>query len=319
MALGRRPQESHSENKAKMDRLQPMRIFVSVVQNGNLSAAGRQLGLSPASVSRHISGLEDSLGCRLVNRTSRKLTLTEAGELYFAQSEQILHQIAEANDSVSRLQTTPRGTLRVHARMLVGQLYIAPALPDFLVQNPELKIDLLLSNRVVDLVEKNIDIDVRIGKLIDSSLVARQLAVSERILCAAPAYLDSRPAITTPTAITAHNCLTYRINLGRTVWRFIDQQGLLEEIAVAGNLQSDNGQALLTATVAGVGLALMPDWAIRDELAAGRLRRVLPHYRVSHIEFDNGVYAVFQKSRHMSAKVRVFIDFFADTFTRRLS
>ena len=164
-----------------MDWLQPMRIFVSVVQNGSLSSAGRQLGLSPASVSRHISALEESLGCRLVNRTSRKLTLTEAGELYFARVEQILQQVAEAKDSVSQLQTMPRGTLRVHSRMLVGQLHIAPALPAFLAQNPEVKVDLLLSNRVVDLVEQNIDIDVRIGKLIDSSLVARQLAVSERI------------------------------------------------------------------------------------------------------------------------------------------
>jgi len=301
-----------------MDWLQPMRIFVSVVQNGSLSSAGRQLGLSPASVSRHISALEESLGCRLVNRTSRKLTLTEAGELYFARVEQILQQVAEAKDSVSQLQTMPRGTLRVHSRMLVGQLHIAPALPAFLAQNPEVKVDLLLSNRVVDLVEQNIDIDVRIGKLIDSSLVARQLAVSERILCAAPSYLASRPAIAKPADIAAHNCLTYRINLGRTVWRFIDQRGVLEEIAVTGNLQSDNGHALLTAALGGAGAALMPDWAIRDELASGRLRRLLPHYRISHVEFDNGVYAVFQKSRHMSAKVRVFIEFLAATFRERL-
>ncbi len=301
-----------------MDWLQPMRIFVSVVQNGSLSSAGRQLGLSPASVSRHISALEESLGCRLVNRTSRKLTLTEAGELYFARVEQILQQVAEAKDSVSQLQTMPRGTLRVHSRMLVGQLHIAPALPAFLAQNPEVKVDLLLSNRVVDLVEQNIDIDVRIGKLIDSSLVARQLAVSERILCAAPSYLASRPVIAKPADIASHNCLTYRINLGRTVWRFIDQRGVLEEIAVTGNLQSDNGHALLTAALGGAGAALMPDWAIRDELASGRLRRLLPHYRISHIEFDNGVYAVFQKSRHMSAKVRVFIEFLAATFRARL-
>ena len=129
-----------------MDWLQPMRIFVSVVQNGSLSSAGRQLGLSPASVSRHISALEESLGCRLVNRSSRKLTLTEAGELYFAKVEQILHQIAEANDTVAQLQTMPRGTLRVHSRMLVGHLIVVPALPEFLARNPEVKIDLLMSN-----------------------------------------------------------------------------------------------------------------------------------------------------------------------------
>ena len=282
-----------------MDSLQPMRIFVSVVQNGSLSSAGRQLGLSPASVSRHISGLEESLGCRLVNRTSRKLTLTEAGELYFAKVEQILHQVAEANDSVAQLQTLPRGTLRVHSRMLIGHLFVVPALPTFLAQNPEVKVDLLLSNRVVDLVEQNIDIDIRIGKLVDSSLVAKRLAVSERILCVAPEYLRHRPAIKKPSDLTAHNCLTYRINL--------------EEIPVTGNLQSDNGQALLEATRAGVGLSLMPDWAVRDDLAAGRLQRLLPNYRISHIEFDNGVYAVYQKSRNLSAKVRAFLDFLAAT------
>jgi molybdenum-dependent DNA-binding transcriptional regulator ModE len=146
-----------------MDSLQPMRIFVSVVQNGSLSSAGRQLGLSPASVSRHISALEEGLGCRLINRTSRKLTLTEAGELYFAKVEQILHQLAEANDSVAQLQSLPRGTLRVHSRMLIGHLFVVPALPTFLAQNPEVKVDLLLSNRVVDLVERGRLVQERAG------------------------------------------------------------------------------------------------------------------------------------------------------------
>lgn len=299
-----------------MDSLQPMRIFVSVVQNGSLSSAGRQLGLSPASVSRHISALEEGLGCRLINRTSRKLTLTEAGELYFKQVEQVLHQIAEANASVAQLQSTPRGTLRVHSRMLVGHLLIVPAMPTFLAQNPEVKVDLLLSNRVVDLVEQNVDIDIRIGKLVDSSLIAKRLAVSERILCATPGYLDGRPAIRKPSDLTAHNCLTYRLNLGRTMWRFLRRDGTLEEVPVSGNLQSDNGHALLSATLAGVGVALMPDWAVRDDLASGALRRLLPAYRVSHIEFDNGVYAVYQKSRHLSAKVRVFLEFLEATFAQ---
>jgi len=300
-----------------LDWLQPMRIFVSVVQNGSLSSAGRQLGLSPASVSRHISALEESLGCRLINRSSRKLTLTEAGELYFTKVEQILLQIAEANDTVAQLQTMPRGTLRVHTRMLVGHLIVVPALPVFLARNPEVKVDLLLSNHTVDLVERNIDVDIRIGKLVDSSLVAKRLVPAERVLCATPAYLRERALIETPTDLAAHNCLTYRINVGQTVWRFVDGSGAMQEVPVAGTLQSDNGLALLTATLAGVGIALMPDWAVRDELADGRLQRLLPHYRVSHIEFDNGVYVVYQRT-HMSAKVRAFIDFLAETFKQRL-
>jgi DNA-binding transcriptional LysR family regulator len=301
-----------------MDWMQPMRIFVAVVQNGSLSSAGRQLGLSPASVSRHIGALEESLGCRLVNRTSRKLTLTEAGELYYAKVAEILQHIAEANDSVAELQTQPRGTLRVHSRVLVGHLHLVPVLPDFLARYPEVDVDLLMSNRVIDVVEQNIDVDVRIGKLADSSLVARKLAASERVICASPRYLKGRPPIVDPSDLGEHNCLTYRLNVGRTVWRFLDAGGVLQEIPVEGNLTTDNGYALLTATLAGVGVALMPDWSVRNELAAGRLVRLLPEYRVSHIEFDNGIYAVFQKSRHMSAKVRVFIDFLAQAFEERL-
>jgi DNA-binding transcriptional LysR family regulator len=295
-----------------------MRLFVSVVQSGSLSSAGRQLGLSPASVSRHINSLEESLGVRLLNRTSRKLTLTEAGEIYYRQAEQILHQITAANESVAQLQTAPRGTLRVHSRMLVGHQYIVPALPDFLAQYPEIKIDLLMSNFPVDLVERNIDIDVRIGKMLDSSLVARKLVSSERLICAAPVYLKGRPAIESPADLAGHNCLTYRLNMGRNVWRFVGADNTLTEVPVAGSFQSDNGQALRLAARAGVGVALMPDWSIRDDLASGRLKHLLPDYRATHMEFENGVYAVYQKSRHMSAKVRVFIDFLAALFKTQL-
>ena len=137
-------------------------------------------------------------------------------------------------------------------------------------------------------------------------------------MCAAPRYLDARASIGVPSDLAAHNCLTYRINVGRTVWRFQDGGGVVQEIPVAGNLTTDNGYALLTATLGGVGIALMPDWSVREHLAAGRLRRLLPEYRVSHIEFDNGIYAVFQKSKHMSAKVRAFIDYLATAFEQRL-
>lgn len=299
-----------------MDWLQPMRIFVAVVQNGSLSSAGRSLGLSPASVSRHVSALERSLGCRLINRSSRRLTLTEAGELYYGKVEQILHQVADANASVAELQKIPRGTLRVHSRMLVGHLIVVPALPRFLASHPELRVDLLLSNSTADLVERNIDVDIRIGKLVDSSLVARRLASAERVLCATPGYLAAHAPITAPRDLGAHNCLTYRINVGQTVWRFIAADDTMQEVQVVGSLQSDNGLALLNATLAGVGVALMPDWAVGEAIAEGRLRRLLPEFRISHIEFDNGVYAVYQRS-HMSAKVRAFVDFLDATFKAR--
>jgi DNA-binding transcriptional LysR family regulator len=297
--------------------LRAARLFSLVVQKGSLSAAGRQFGLSPASVSRHINALEEGLGARLLNRTSRRLTLTEAGEIYHAQVEQILNQINEANESVARLHSAPRGTLRVHSRMLVGQQFIVPALPDFLAAYPEIKIDLMLSNVDIDLVAANVDIDVRIGNLTDSSLVARKLTSAERVVCASKDYMESAGPVCSPADLLRHNCLTYKLNMGRAIWRFLDQDGSLVEVPITGTLQSDSGPALLSAMRAGVGIAIMPDWSIRDDLESGRVVRLLPEYQASHIEFDNGVYAVYQRTRPASPKVRILVDFLADLFKKR--
>jgi DNA-binding transcriptional LysR family regulator len=301
-----------------MEWLRAAELFVSVVQLGSLSAAARRSGVSPATVSRIIRSLEEEVGGHLLNRTSRKLSLTEAGELYFGKVEQILHQVQEANEGVARLQTSPRGMLRVHSRMLVGNQHVAHALPDFMRRYPEISVDLILSNYAVDLVTQGIDVDIRTGKLEDSSLIARKLASSERIVCATPSYLEQRPPLTTPADLAHHNCLTYRLHLGRAVWRFLDGSGTLTEVPVSGSLQSDNGQVLLTAMLHGQGLAIMPDWAVRDEVADGRIVKVLPEYRASHIEFDDGIFAVFQQSRHTPTKVRVFVDYMASYFKDRL-
>jgi DNA-binding transcriptional LysR family regulator len=314
--------ETSDFNKQKIGNavewLRATQLFVNVVQLGSLSAAARQTGLSPASVSRIIHALEEDVGGRLLNRTSRRLNLTEAGEVFYSQVEQILHQIAEANDSVARLQSTPRGTLRVHSRMLVGNQYVAPALPGFIAQYPDIKVDLLLSNYAVDLVDQNIDVDIRIGKLDDSSLIVRKLAPAERVVCATPGYLRSHDPIESPADLANHDCLTYRLHLGRTVWRFIDDKGTLTEVPVFGSLQSDNGEALITAAVSGLGVVMMQEWSIRRELEAGVLERILPGYKASHIEFDNGIYAVFPHSRQVPSKVRVFVDHIAPYLKEKL-
>jgi len=301
-----------------MEGLQRLQVFVNVVQHGNMSSAGRHLGLSPATVSRQVSALEHELGCLLLSRSSRKVTLTEAGRIYYSRIERILQQIIDTNEEVAALQSNPRGMLRVHSRTLVGHLHVVPLIPEFLKRYPEITVDLQLSNRVVGLIEENIDIDIRIGKLIDSSLSARKLAPAERVLCASADYLRGRPPIERPEDLLQHNCLSYRINLGRSVWRFRRGSGALEEIAVQGNFQTDNGLALLTATLTGSGVALMPDWSVRAEILTGRLVRILPDYEITHMEFDNGIYAVFQRSPLMSAKTRVFIDFLATALTDRL-
>ena len=302
-----------------MEWIGTLKLFVNVVHSGSLSAAGRNLGYSPASVSRHMTALEAHLGARLLSRSSRKLALTEAGETYFRQVEQILHQLSEANDSVAQLQATPRGLLRVHSRMLVGQHFVVPALPEFLGRYPDIKIDLSLSNNVVALVEQNFDVDIRIGKLVDSSLVARRLTASERIVCAAPAYLAGREAITLPADLASHNCLTYNVRVGPTVWKFRGGGEQMVEVPVGGSFRTDSGQSILQMLRAGVGVGLMPDWSIREELASGELVRLFPDYQVSYVEFENGVYAVYQKTRQPSTKLKVFVDHLVTVFRQRLA
>lgn len=302
-----------------MEWVSTLKLFVSVVHSGSLSAAGRNLGYSPASVSRHMTALEAQLGARLLSRSSRKLALTEAGESYFRQVEQILQHLAEANDSVAQMQAAPRGVLRVHSRMLIGEHFVVPALPSFLARYPEITVDLAMSNSVVALVEQNFDVDIRIGKLVDSSLIARKLTSSARIVCAAPNYLASQEPILRPDDLAGHSCLTYRVNLGQTVWRFRNDDDQVLEVPVDGKFRTDNGQSLLRMIKAGLGIGLMPDWSIRDELASGELVRLFPEHQVSHIEFENGVYAVYQKTRQATTKVKLFVDHLALAFRERLA
>ena len=291
------------------------RAFTPITTSAqSLSSAARQLGLSAPSVTRQVQALEEDLGARLFHRTSRHLSLTEAGELYLRQVEQVLAQLQEAREAVANLQAVPRGMLRVHARVLVGQIWIAPALPRFLAANPEVRVDLQLSNAIIDPVERQLDLDIRIGALADSSLIARRLATSERIVCAAPSYLARHAPPRAPAELGAHNCLTYRLTLGRPVWRFLDRAGALSEVPVSGNLQTDSGPALLAATCAGLGIALLPDWSILEELRTGQLVRLFPDHRVSHMEFENGVFAVYADGRRMPTKLRVFLDFLAELF-----
>lgn len=292
-----------------MEWLRSVKVFTNVVEHGSLSAAGRKLGLSPASISRHVNDLETSLGIRLLNRTSRRLSLTEAGRIYFDQVENILTQIDDAERSVVQLHSVPRGTLRVHSRMVFGQQYIVPSLKRFFELYPEIKIDLQMSNFPVDIVAQGIDVDIRMGKMADSSLVARKLASSDRILVATPEYLAANPEIDKPSGLVDHSCLTYRLNMGMPVWRFRKEGEADQEIQVQGCFQSDNGQAILSAVLDGLGIAMMNEWSVRKYLTSGELVQIFDDYTVSFSEFENGVYAVFQKSRYLPLKIRLFVDF----------
>lgn len=289
-----------------------------VVQAGSLSAAARQLGCSPASVSRHVSRLEDMLRVRLINRSSRRLSLTEVGEIYLHHVERIIADIDEAHEAVAEMVQVPRGLLHVHSRVTIGDHVIVPALPDFLERYPDVRINLTLSDERVDLVDQKVDVAVHSGWLDDSALIARTLVSTPRIVCGAPNYLKRHPAPAHPHDLMQHQCLTYRYDFGKPAWRYRGH-GEEGEIKLISQIQSNSGQGLRAMAIAGVGLTLLPTWLITIDLAVGRLVRVLEDYDVgiAQLPFENSVYALYQPTRHMSPKVRVFIDFLAELFSDR--
>jgi DNA-binding transcriptional LysR family regulator len=291
-----------------METFAGMRLFAEVVDSGSFSAAGRRLGLAASSVARAIGTLENELGVRLLNRTTRKLGLTEAGRLYHERSKRILAEVEEARLSVTQLETAPRGTLRLSVPVSFGRLHIAPALPDFLALHPALRVDLATTDAFVDLVEEGVDLAIRIGELEDSSLIARRLAPNRRVICASPGYLERYGVPAAPAELAGHNCLIYKRQENRSLWRLRDALRI-HEIEVGGSLLANNADALHVAALGGLGLTILPVWLVGPDIQQGALRIVLADHQVSSAALDTNIYAVFPHSRHLSAKVRAFIDF----------
>ncbi len=298
----------------RMDLLTGMQLFVSVVEQGSFSGAARQLGMAPSSVARSIATLEDALHARLLNRTTRKLGLTEAGRLYVERAKRILSEIEDANRSVSQLEAAPRGLLRLNLPVAFGRLHVAPALPAFLAAYPEISIELSMTDAFVDLVETGADLAVRIGELQDSSLMARKLAPNRRVICASPAYLGQHGQPATPDALARHNCLIYKRQSLRTLWWLRDPTGLTHEVEVAGSLQANNADALREAVVGGLGIAILPTWLVGPDVHAGRLAILFADHVVSPTALDTAIYAVFPFNRHLSPKVRAMVDYLAARF-----
>ena len=294
-----------------MDSVVGMRVFARVVETGNFSAAARQLGVAPSSISRQIGDLEDELGARLFQRTTRKLSLTEAGQLYYGRARQILVDVDEANIAVSQISGAPSGILRLTATAGIGRMHIAPALLDFHEKFPAVKIGLSLSDRVVDLVEEGFDLAIRVGRQRDSSLVARKIKSSHRVVCASPEYLDKMGAPRTPADLEDHNCLTFRAQPGSNVWTFRGAQGKIE-VQASGSLFADSADALPAAATAGLGVILAPSWLIECDLVEDRLKEILPDYQVMPDAMP--IYAVYPQQRHLAPKVRAFIDFLVERF-----
>jgi len=298
-----------------METLETMRLFVRVAQSDSFSAAGRACGLSPASVSRRISALESGFGVRLVNRTSRRHALTEAGQLYLEKATRILADIDALAGQLSEHQAKPQGLLHVHTRAGVAHQFLAPLLPDFLARYPDIRLKLSLTEEARDLVEHNIDVAIRLGNADEPLLALRKLAdAAERIMFASPDYLKQHPPIKTPEDLLQHNCLTWpldgRFEDGDAVWQF-RRGDSRRELRVSGNLQVNNSEVLRQAALAGLGIVLLPVWCVAEELAAGKLCRVLPQWEATPTTFDHCIYAVYQRSRHVPPKIRAFVDFLA--------
>jgi DNA-binding transcriptional LysR family regulator len=287
-----------------MDLLASMTMYVAVVDGGSFAAAAGKLGVSRAMVSKQMQKLEEHLGTRLMNRTTRRLSLTETGRAFYERSAQIVLDVEEAEQIAGQMTLNPQGVLRVTIPLSYGQHRLAGILGAYTQAYPRVTLDIALSDRKVDLIEEGFDVAVRIGILPESDLIARKLGVERGIACAAPAYLARHGTPHTPADLRKHACLGYSLTGGGADWRFDAPDGPLI-VPIKGPMKADNGDILRLAAVCGAGIAFQPGFIVNDDIAAGRLVRVLPDWHSAEM----GVYAVYPSRKHLSAKVRTFVDF----------
>jgi DNA-binding transcriptional LysR family regulator len=286
-----------------MDRLTSLTAFVRVVDNRGFSAAGRKLNMSTTMVSNHVQALEERLGVRLLNRTTRKVSLTEVGRTYYDRCTQILADIAQADDIAGALQSTPRGTLRIYTNTHIVQ-FLSPVVAEFLASYADVKVDLAIGERNVDMIDESYDVAVRMLPPPDSSLIVRSLATWRHVLCCSHAYLEEHGRPQMLSELTERNCIRHASYPHGDEWHFIDRKGVPATVKVSGNLVSNSGETLHRAALAGVGVFLGAGFLVHDDLESGRLVRLLPEYRT--VEFSMN--AIYPHRHHLSAKVRVFID-----------
>jgi DNA-binding transcriptional LysR family regulator len=292
-----------------MDRLASINAFVMVAESGGFSAAARRLNLSKATVSDQVQALENALGVRLLNRTTRRVSLTEVGREYYERCSQILHDLAEADEAAGAAQLTPRGQLRVYCHQGIGG-FVAPVVTGFLARYPEASVDLRTGDVMIDLVEEGFNLAISPLPPPDSTLVRRRLATARVILCCAPSYLENHPAPQCPSDLAGHKCLRYPYARAPDEWHFVDARGNAVVARVAGNLVTNSIETMRAAAVAGIGLAMLPPFVASDLLASGALVPLLPDYQTPELE----IVALYPHRRHMTAKVRAFIDMLVDRF-----
>ncbi|MBW8721922.1 MAG: LysR family transcriptional regulator [Polaromonas sp.] len=293
-----------------MDRLRAFEVFATVVGRGSFTRAADALDTSPANVTRYINELEAHLGTRLLNRSSRKLSLTESGEALYERSKSILEEVADAEALASSATLQPRGRLRINAPVSFGIRQLAPLWPRFMQSYPDVELDIALSDRVVDIVEEGYDMAIRISRAGPATHAARKLATSRNIVCAAPAYLKSHGTPQVPADLAAHRCLGYTYAATANEWHFVDQEAREHVVRVNYVMLANNGDTAREAALAGQGVIWQPAFLVGEDLRAGHLVPLLPGYRLP----DTDVLAVYPSRRHLSAKVRVMVDFLVEAF-----
>jgi DNA-binding transcriptional LysR family regulator len=285
-------------------------MFAAVVAKGSFTRAADALDTSPANVTRYVNELEAHLATRLLNRSSRRLSLTEAGEALVERARAILDEVAETEAIVSSAALSPRGRLRVNAPLSFGILHLAPLWPRFLARHPEIELDVDLVDRVVDLVDEGYDLAIRISRTGSQAVVGRKLAASRNIVCASPDYIARRGAPDGPDDLLGHDCVGYSGAATADEWHLADDAGRPHAVKVPCVMHSNNGDTVRAAALAGLGIIWQPTFLIGDDLRQGRLVPLLPGYRMADID----VLAVYPSRRHLSAKVRVMVDFLAEAF-----
>jgi DNA-binding transcriptional LysR family regulator len=293
-----------------MDRIESMKTFVRVVEAGSFSAVARELDTTQPTISKQIAALEEHLEVQLLLRSTRRLNLTDEGAQFYQHCQRILEVVAEAEDSIKR-QQKPSGLLRVSCPISFGQFQIVPRLKQFLDRYPDIKIDLIMADHFINLVEEGVDLSIRIGNVQDTSLISQQIGVTKRVTIGSVSYFERAGEPQTPDDLLHHNCIVYTQLATSNEWHFQKEQKVIK-VTVNGNLRANNSAAIRQAVLSGLGIAVSPNWLFVDILDQGELKVVLKGYQPTLLP----IHAIYPRGRFRSAKVHCFIDFLAAEFKR---
>lgn len=292
-----------------MDKVMSMRVFSTVAKNSSFSEAAKKLSISKAMASKHVQHLENTLGVRLFNRTTRKLNLTEVGDAYFEKVTHILAEIDETELSISQLNSEPKGKLKIMAQPSFGAFHLSRALSTYLNKYPDVTTEIELSNRMPDLVEDGIDIALHVGELNDSSFVARKIATARRVVCASPDYLKQNGTPESPEDLHKHNCMIYAPRTQQNEWNFVHSDKNIK-VTVSGDIKCNDGDALRIAAIQSCGIAQLPTYMVGLDIQAGRLNALLESYEPERLP----VYAIYNHRKYLSAKIQSFIEFMYELY-----